>query len=326
MKGVKKFFYVVLLIGGFSSCSSYYHISENDVYMQKPTALNLDENEDDITSFNSFKARNEGRIEDEYIDNRLNHVMMRNQFLVFSSFHPYAYYKYDPFHNRFILFPGFGMDPFYDPFYSYYHPSYHYYPYYGYYDPYYNYGFGYYNPYYNYGYTNVNNSSSSNVVYTHRKSMTSGTSRSSYLKSQSVNKSSLATTTKEYSTDGTSRRGANLKVATGKEFINTGTSISKSNMISGSNRRVNTVTNVNRSSINRKFEPSNSARNSGLVNSTRQMAPIQMKSSRGVSSTSNSGYFKPKATTSPRLEGKSTSSKSVSSPSSSGSSSTSRRK
>ncbi|WP_107038779.1 hypothetical protein [Brumimicrobium mesophilum] len=73
-----------------ASCSNYGYISENDVYMQAPTEINLEENEDDITSFNAFKARNKGAFEQEYKDPRVNQRVRANQIMIINAYHPYG--------------------------------------------------------------------------------------------------------------------------------------------------------------------------------------------------------------------------------------------
>lgn len=50
-----------------SGCAQYGMISENDVYMQKPTALSAGEDESDLTSYNAYKARQRGVYQDEYL-------------------------------------------------------------------------------------------------------------------------------------------------------------------------------------------------------------------------------------------------------------------
>lgn len=57
-------FLIVIFVAG---CAQYGMISENDVYMQKPTALSTGEDESDLTSYNAYKARERGAYEDRYL-------------------------------------------------------------------------------------------------------------------------------------------------------------------------------------------------------------------------------------------------------------------
>lgn len=57
MKAKGKILSVVGGIALLASCANYNHISENDVYMQKPSELNAGGDESDLTSFAAFKAR-----------------------------------------------------------------------------------------------------------------------------------------------------------------------------------------------------------------------------------------------------------------------------
>lgn len=197
-----------------SSCSNYSYISENDVYMQKPTEINLGEDENDLTSFNAFKAKQKGAFTDEYKDPRGNTRMQMNQFLIISSYQPFGS-SYGMFNNRPIAFHGMNNHNFYNNpfmssgfysgygmyngygthgmygngFYSPYSPFGYHSPF-GYGSPYgygYNsyYGSGYYGGYGGYGgYDNVvdgnsGESASQNIFYGQRRSLTSSSNRSS---------------------------------------------------------------------------------------------------------------------------------------------------
>src|SRR5690554_1929138 len=82
-----------MLIGAvaiLSSCSNYEYISENDVYMQAPTEINLEEDENDLTSFNAFKAREKGIYKDEYRDPRVNERVRMNQLMIMNAYTPFG--------------------------------------------------------------------------------------------------------------------------------------------------------------------------------------------------------------------------------------------
>ncbi len=67
----KEYFFSLLtsffLIALFTGCANYGMISENDVYLQKPTALSTVEDETDLTSYNAFKARERGEYKEAYL-------------------------------------------------------------------------------------------------------------------------------------------------------------------------------------------------------------------------------------------------------------------
>jgi len=67
IKILQNILFAGILTSFLGGCSSYGVISENDVYMQKPTQVNLAEDENDITSFNAFQARQEGKYNDKYL-------------------------------------------------------------------------------------------------------------------------------------------------------------------------------------------------------------------------------------------------------------------
>src|SRR5690554_2544464 len=100
-----------MLIGAvaiLSSCSNYEYISENDVYMQAPTEINLEEDENDLTSFNAFKAREKGVFKDEYQDSRVNERVKANYFMLVSSYSPY-YQGYGMYSDYPYHYHGMGM-------------------------------------------------------------------------------------------------------------------------------------------------------------------------------------------------------------------------
>ena len=67
----KQYFYRLLtttfLFALLTGCANYGMISENDVYLQKPTALSVGEDETDLTSYNAFKARERGDFQEAYL-------------------------------------------------------------------------------------------------------------------------------------------------------------------------------------------------------------------------------------------------------------------
>lgn len=130
MKKEVKIFAIIGMVVMFSSCSNYKYLSDNDVYSQKPTDINLQENETDLTSFNAYKAREKGEFTQEYRDPRLNSRSLNNRFMLIGAYMPMDYYAGMYYGNPY----SYGRMGMYDPFMR---------------NPYmgYNYGFG-----YNYGY------------------------------------------------------------------------------------------------------------------------------------------------------------------------------
>lgn len=103
-----KFFTLIGASAFLASCANYGYISENDVYMQAPTEMNLNEDEDDITSFNAFKAKQKGAFEQEYQDPRINQRVRANQIMIINSYGPY----YGSYRNGPLAFHGMGYSPY----------------------------------------------------------------------------------------------------------------------------------------------------------------------------------------------------------------------
>jgi len=359
--------FVLLGAGAFlASCSSYRYISENDVYMQVPTEINLEEDENDITSFNAFKARQKGAFDQEYQDPRINDRMFMNQIMLTNSYRPFGTSQY-MFRNRPMAFHGMG---FYDPFYNNHYRGFNsgigfgmrgygmhgmygngfnspfgYGNPYGFgYDPFFNGGF-YGNSFYGNGYhgglanNNYNNSPniSQPTFYGHRGSMSSCSSFYSNSKSMQGTNSSGSYDINNQQL-GTSRRAVQRKYAGGsdynKGFNNNGVPNSNG-MVPNANNRMNKAP-VHHRAVNNRYTPNSSARRSGVVQESRRSG-ITGQPNRSGASPSNSGVSnqRPTRTVSPSSRTQQVQSRGRSystSPSSSGSSrnsspsSTSRRR
>lgn len=72
----KQYFFRLLSISVLTvalfGCAQYGMISENDVYLQKPTALSTGDDETDITSYNAYKARQRGVYQDQYLIDKMH--------------------------------------------------------------------------------------------------------------------------------------------------------------------------------------------------------------------------------------------------------------
>jgi hypothetical protein len=85
----------------FASCASYGVISDNDVYLQKPAAIDLTDDQQDITSFNAYKAGRQGAFQNG--DPRLRNT---NASIFIASSNPFAF-------NNSMFSPYYGYnDPF----------------------------------------------------------------------------------------------------------------------------------------------------------------------------------------------------------------------
>lgn len=304
-----------MLIGAvaiLSSCSNYEYVSENDVYMQAPTEINLEEDENDLTSFNAFKAREKGIYKDEYRDPRVNERVRMNQLMIMNAYTPFGmgfspyFSPYGTYRNGPIGFHGIGMygnytvghQGIFDGFYN--HYGFGYSPYgYGYgYNPYaYGYGYGVhgygYNPYYYagghpyYGNQNQGGVTNSQPVYSGKRNALSSSSNrsSSYPKTKSFTEVSSNTSYNvNDQTLGTSRRGVKKSYASSNAYAGS-TGVNKS---SYSSTQIKNTTSragsVHRSTANRSYSPSESARRSGAVQTQRSVRVSSSSSHRGVSS------------------------------------------
>lgn len=149
MKNLKNILLVSTLSLLLFSCAHYGMIADNDVYLQKSTALSLDGDADDPTSFNNYKAGREGRF--------INGNSIRNsRFALRTGVHgSFMGGGYNPHNDPFMHSNGFGYDPFYRP---HFHP-YNNFGYSSFYSPFhgqgFNSGFGHNNfGYNNFGYNN----------------------------------------------------------------------------------------------------------------------------------------------------------------------------
>lgn len=72
---MKKFilpFAIGLIMLSVSSCNIYGVVAEDDVYVQGPSKLNLQEDPNDMTTFNSYRAGRQGRFQTQYNTPRRN--------------------------------------------------------------------------------------------------------------------------------------------------------------------------------------------------------------------------------------------------------------
>ncbi|HZH86889.1 MAG TPA: hypothetical protein VFD77_06195 [Brumimicrobium sp.] len=278
-----------------SSCSNYGYISENDVYMQAPTEVNLEEDENDLTSFNAFKAREKGEFRDEYRDPRANETMRFNQFSIMSSYMPYGVM---PGMYSSMGFHGMGYSPYFSygvGFYTGYGMGLRamYGNHYGYYDMYrpygfgyspYSYGSGYYGSgyygggYYGGGYYNgiqnyTNPVPSQPVHYGNRNTISSASNRSSSYQ-KSYTKQALPVSTSAYNVNdqtlGTSRREVGRRYAGSSDYSNNGKP-NTGNFKSSQSGNIKTTGAVQQSRVNQNYTPNSSARRSGAVQTQRSL-------------------------------------------------------
>lgn len=282
-----------ILTAVLTSCGQYGVISENDVYMQKPTALNSGEDESDLTSYNAYKAGERGAYEDRYLigqmyDRRFYGTLLyggpfiggipyySGNFISWGYMNPIRDYHNTLYYNNFYnwnrpwMFDyGSGYNPYANSFLGYGHP---------YYSPI---GNPYYTPYWNGSYGNNQSSTTANHFSGQKRfSLSANAPRSSSYPStlKSNNPESSIGSSGNLSTDGTSRRAAGKKSVQSshmpfKENTQYGGQY-QSSTNSGANYRGTTVgssrQNVSTSRTNRSgYTPSQSARRSGIARTPR---------------------------------------------------------
>ena len=272
--------------------------------MQAPTEINLEEDENDLTSFNAFNAREKGAFKDEYRDPRVNERVRMNQFMIMSAYNPYGV-RYSMYGNQPIQFhgmnnrfyagtgfmgpygygfsSGFGMEMYNSGYYNSYYGGYgSYYPYRS---SYYGYGNPYYSPYYNGGgYYGGNYYGSQyqytpptpgNVYYGNRSNLSSSSNRSSSYEG-TYNKSAVQTTNSPNGynvndqTLGTSRRDVQKRYAGSGDYSNNGKPNSGTYKPTGTGGTANTGSAQQRA-VNKSYAPNNSARRSGAVQEQRSV-------------------------------------------------------
>jgi len=84
-----------------SSCQTYGVVAENDVYVQTPSAVNLNENPNDMTSFNAYQAGRKGRFNTQYNNPGMNSSL-------FFGMNSPSMWGYSPFYDPFRPGMGFG--------------------------------------------------------------------------------------------------------------------------------------------------------------------------------------------------------------------------
>lgn len=299
MNTKKQYFFRLLSISILSvtlfGCAQYGMISENDVYLQKPTALSADDDETDITSYNAYKARQRGVYQDQYLidqmhDRRLIGSMLYGvrpmfgtpyppgSFVLWGYRSPILFYQNSHYFNSYYTWNrpwnyGYGFGCGYNP-----------------YNPYASgmYGCGYspFNSYgngYGYGQPNTgqnfagnNNPTTSSNHFTGRPrlSLSSNSSRSSTypatLKSSALQPVSSSAVNNQ--TQGTSRRAVRSKQQVRSSHMpfktntHTGSSYTRTNYSQGQRRNSTRSSSYNRTNT---YTPSQSARRSGVARTPR---------------------------------------------------------
>lgn len=295
MTHLKQILYLSAIGLLFASCASYGVISDNDVYLQKPAAIDLTDDQEDITSFNAYKAGRQGAFQNG--DPRLRNTNARafatynTRFMFGTYYNPFhSYYPTDPFiwGRPYYYFyglnsPMYGMNTYFAPGFG------HNYGGYGYLSPYYShnyYGVNYIGPNSNYSWYNTSGnssffgSSSNNQFYGHRTPL-SGNSRRSSAHPQTL-ESKMHNNVKPskssyYSKNHSPKNIQNRRTVSNseREYVrpNINANRGTTTNYSGSNRNVN-VSSANQrrtspsasSYRNRSYSPSNTARRSGTVN------------------------------------------------------------
>ena len=291
MTYLKHIFYISTIGLLLTSCSNYGVISDNDVYSQKPAAIDLTDDEQDITSFNAYKAGRNGAFQRG--DKRLENTNARafatynTRFMFGTYYNPFhAYYPTDPFiwgrpyyHFYGLNSPMFGMNTYYAPGFN----SFYGYNGYGFMSPYYShnyYGINYIGYGYSSGNTSYFGSGSTNQFYGPRNSL-SGHSRRSSSYPQTLKNKMYSNFTPSNSNVNTkniaSRTVQNRREVSNdqREYVrpNATRNASRATINNGSNRNSTASTTNQRRSASttnnyrsKDYTPSNTARRTGTVN------------------------------------------------------------
>ena len=321
-----------------TSCANYGMISENDVYLQAPTEINLQEDETDLTSYNAYKARQRGEFEDGRLDPRIPFKRWRSSYMIASLYAGPYFNLYGRGGMTSPFYGGAGMfgHGFYYNDVSYYGILHNHNYINGIYSPYttfgmgYGYGYGYGSGYayngFGYGmhpYANAapqvsNGTSNQPVFYGRRNNLSSSSNRSSsYPNTLKSGSFSTSNSNSNNQTNGTSRRSIQKTSSNGSEYSKH-KSVTPVKQV-GYNSSANT-TNTRRTS----YTPSTTVRRTRSVNST----PANRTSVARPRASSPNLNTRTRSTSSFSTRGGSTSSSSSpsSSYSSSSSGSTSRRR
>lgn len=105
MKSFKNIIYLSTLSWFLFSCAQYGMISDNDVYLQRPSAVVLDGDANDPTTFNNFRAGREGQFV-----NRNNNVPRMFLGLGYGVYGGNFGGMYSPFYNPYATFGGNGWN------------------------------------------------------------------------------------------------------------------------------------------------------------------------------------------------------------------------
>ncbi|GEM_PF-2076504 len=282
-----------------TGCAQFGMISQNDVYLQKPSALSTGEDETDLTSYNAYKAKERGAYQDQYlIDQMYNRRLIGaslygvrpmfgapyppGAFILYGSRPSILFYQNSFYSNSYFAWNrpwnnGFGYNCGYNPHFPYSNGMYGCLN-----SPYNQFGFG--NPYYNYGggqsFGNSGGIADNSNTFTGRPRMS--------LSSNSARSSSYPNTLKSSytggvesvnvndQTQGTSRRSIQNKQAVRSSHMpfksdqwktqNNSSYQSKNggSSISANRSRISSTTNRGN-----RYSPSTSARRSGVARSPR---------------------------------------------------------
>lgn len=344
MEATIKILFILGASAILGSCANYGYISENDVYMQAPTELNLEEDENDITSFNAFKASQKGAFEQEYQDPRVNQRVRMNTLMIMSLYPRYGYFANSPYgyygmgynHPNMYGYRGFNSGIGFGG----YHSSYYYgYSPFGYgygYSPYHNGGYygyygGNYGGYYGNGYYGNGNSGSiaqgKKVFQGPRRSPVSSSNRSSFYSTPKSEVSVYTQKTKSSisKSDVMMSRDVQKRNATGTDYsTKTRKVVSPAERTARPdiNRGINTSS-TQRRAVNNSYTPSTSSRTSGTVKVPNRTG-VNLQQNRNVSPTRSAAPRSPSPRTtpsSPRMQQAPSGGRSVSPGKSSGSSS-----
>ena len=299
---------LAVLLGVFilSSCSTYNVVAENDVYMQRPNEINVNEDPADLTTYTAYKAGRNGAFRSHY---NTSYFMGSSMFYPnYNSFgmrpfgfnnmnnqwgHPYAFHN-NPYYSH-------GMNNWYG-----YNSGFDFGP--GYYG--HGYGFGYGNTF---GNNNINfsgtNSIFSNTYYGHRNGIASSSKRSSNYpttlknmkntgtsgnfqrtstQTREITRSSgvdQSTSTREVASSEVARSNANRNRSVNQSTrTNSSRSTARNSRTGSNNARAIKPSTRSQSRLNSSYRPSNSAQRSGTITRSQSTRATGSTPTRGSSS------------------------------------------
>lgn len=299
---------VLLGVLVLSSCNTYNVVAENDVYMQRPNKINVNEDPNDMTTYTAYKAGRNGMFRPYYNTSVFMGPNMYNPYYSQYGIRPYSHYgMHNPWRQPYgfqnTAYDYYGMNSWNNQGFSSgfgFGPGYN------------GYGAGYgagcpntFGSNTNFSGTSFN---SNNTYYGHRSSLTSASGRSSNypttLKSIKTTNSNTkftqsATQTKVVSRANNVNRAISTREVSSREVVRSNASRERSvrqtnrtttnrttarnNQVRSNNTRAVRPSTRSQSRLNSSYKPSNSAQRSGTVSRSQTRHATGTTPTRGTS-------------------------------------------